>query len=257
MKINIGACLKIFAIIALFNIGIFAQRNLANGYWELNRLNGRQISDSNAVLDFDETGKKISGNAGCNKMSGSYSASRTRIRFSEIGTTKMFCVKSGLMKDEAEFTRTLASATRYSVYRRTLRIYSGRKQTLQFELMPITLSSFTSVLAEKKWYLDGQKERTSKAAPKPAFIVFDMEKGSAGGNTGCNSFGGKYKIEFDKLTITNIISTERACTEDDSMDTERKLLDGLRKTTSLDIKEDQLLLYEKDTLLLTFTGYDK
>jgi heat shock protein HslJ len=169
----------------------------------------------------------------------------------------MFCVKPGLMKDEAEFTSTLAAATRFSIYRGTLRIYSGKKQTLQFKMMPITLSSFTNVLAQKKWYLDGQKERKSTPALEPAFIVFDIEKGSAGGNTGCNTLSGKYKIEFDKLTITHIISTERACTEDDSMDTERKLLDGLRKTTRLDIKEDQLLLYEKDALLLTFTGYDK
>lgn len=257
MNKHMGFWLKIFAVIALFNIGIFAQGNLTKDSWELTELNGRQISDSNAGISFDGSKNGVSGNAGCNKFFGSYTARGSSIKFSKIGTTKMFCLKPGVMKDEADFTRALAAATRYSISRGKLRIYAGKEKVLEFEKLLPSVSLMTTVLAEKKWFLDGQKGRKSTASPDAAFIVFDEKKGSAGGNTGCNVFGGSYKASGANLTITEIISTMRACIEDDRMDTERTFLEGLRKTTRFEMKDDQLFLYEKNTLLLTFTGYDK
>ena len=257
MKKHIGSWLKLFAIIALFNIGIFAQRNLTDPYWELTVLNGRRMDDSNAYLNFDAAKKKISGNAGCNSFFGSYSVRSNSIKFSKIGTTKMFCTKPGVMKDENEFIRALSAATRYAVTRKTLSIYEGRKKILEFKEQPIKLSLATTILAEKKWFLDGVKEREPDASKDVPFIVFDEDKGSAGGNTGCNVFGGSYSVKEYSLSITEVISTMRACIEDDRMDTERNFLDGLSRTTRFELKDDQLLLYEKDKLLLTFTGYDK
>lgn len=251
---NIGFWLKIFAIIALFNIGIFAQNTLTRNAWELTELNGREMSDSNAFLDFDGAKKAIAGNAGCNRLFGSYIAKGSSIKFSKIGSTKMFCTKPGVMKEESNFLRALAVATRYTVSRGKLRIYAGKRKIMEFEKLQETVSLSTTVLAERKWFLDGPK---GKRSDESAFIVFDSAKGSAGGNTGCNVFGGSYSAEGENLSITEVFSTMRACIEDDRMDTERTFLDGLRKTTRFDIEDNKLMLYEGNQLLLTFTGYDK
>jgi heat shock protein HslJ len=213
------------------------------------------MSDSNANISFDDSKNGVTGNAGCNRFFGSYTVRGSSIKFSNIGTTKMFCSKPGVMKDEAAFTRALAAATRYSISRGKLRIYAGKREVLEFEKLLPSVLLMTTVLAQKKWFLDGQTDLKSKDA---AFIVFDEKKGSAGGNTGCNVFGGSYKAQGDKLSITDVISTMRACVEDVRMDTERTFLEGLRKTTRFEMRDDQLFLYdEKDKLLLTFTGYDK
>lgn len=258
MKKNIGVILRIFAIISLFSVGVFAQHNLTRYAWELTRLNGRNMPDSNALINFDSARKGISGNAGCNRMFGSYSVNGRSIKFSKIGTTKMFCAKPGVMKEEADFTRALSAATRYSISGNRLRIYSGRREVLEFERQLPGISLMSDSLARKKWYLDGQKAPRAGASKDSAFIVFDKEKGSAGGNTGCNVFGGSYKVDNDQaISITEVISTMRACIEDDRMNVERKFLSGVRDATRYHIENDKLSLYNGRTLLLTFTGYDK
>jgi heat shock protein HslJ len=253
MKTNFVLLLIAFSILTT---GVFAQRNLTRSAWELTQLNGRDMSDSNAFLTFDQAKKGFSGNAGCNRMFGSYSVNGSAIRFSGIGTTKMFCNKPGVMKNEAAFTRALASATRYSISRDTLRIYAGRKKILEFEKQFPSVSLSSTVLAEKKWYLDARPAGKTPS-PEGAFIVFDETKKSAGGNTGCNVFGGSYEVDVDKISITDIISTMRACVEDDRMNVERTFLDGLRKADRYDIEDNTLSLFAGKTLLLTFTGYDK
>jgi heat shock protein HslJ len=258
MKKNIGLILIAFSIISILTTGVFAQPRLTKYAWELTQLNGRDMGHSNASLYFDEAKKGFNGNAGCNRMSGSYSVNRNAIKFSKIITTKMFCSKPGVMQEEADFTRALSAATRYTITRETMRIYSGRKKILEFQRQYPSITLTSSVLVAKKWFLDGQPAPKSTKVPQGAFIAFDKVKGSVGGNTGCNVFGGSYKADGDlNLTITDVISTMRACIEDDRMDTERKLLDGLRKADRYDIEDDTLSLFAGKTLLLTFTGYDK
>jgi heat shock protein HslJ len=87
--------------------------------------------------------------------------------------------------------------------------------------------------------------------------VFDKSKNGAGGNTGCNVFGGSYEADGKKIAITEIISTMRACVEDDRMSVERELLDGLRDSNRYEIKGGKLYLYAGQRLLLTLQGEDK
>jgi heat shock protein HslJ len=258
MKKNIGLLLIAFSIISILSTGVFAQRNLTRTAWELTQLNGRAMNDSNADLVFDSEKKGVSGNAGCNKLFGSYTEKGTSVKFSKIGTTKMFCSKPGLMKDEAEFLRALAAATRYYLNHNTLRIFAGKKLIMKFERLFPTLSLMSTGLSRRKWFLNDAGSQGTKPGHDVPFINFDREKGSAGGNTGCNVFGGSYKVDnSQKLTITDVISTMRACIEDDRMDIERKFLDGLRKADRYDIEDNTLSLFAGNTLLLTFTGYDK
>ena len=264
--------LKILIVIAIFTMGIFAQEYQGN----LVELNGRKITNSKASIDLKWSTGRMSGNAGCNRMFGSFSARGNSIRFSGIGTTRMFCTRpAGVMKQEAEFTRALGAATRYQLNGGTLRIYTGRRQVLKFErvydsviggpAIPVDVNS--PALEDRKWILDRRYSGIPVDSAGAPFINFTRavkpgplgitNRGSAGGNTGCNVFGGSYSVTGGKIGISEIISTMRACIEDDRMDTERKFLDGLRKANRFEINREELSLYEDSTLLLKFYGRSK
>jgi len=59
------------------------------------------------------------------------------------------------------------------------------------------------------------------------------------------------------ISITEIISTMRACIEDERMDLERGFLDGLRAADRFVIQADKMSLYQRNELLLTFVGRKK
>lgn len=90
-----------------------------------------------------------------------------------------------------------------------------------------------------------------------AFIVFDIDIGSAGGNTSCNVFGGNYEANGGKFRHFQAISTMRACIEDNRMSVERGMFDGLRKADRYAIFENRLALYNGGQELLTFIGTEK
>ena len=112
-------------------------------------------------------------------------------------------------------------------------------------------------LEDKKWLLEALNGKQVPVAGASAFIVFDAKKGSAGGNTSCNVFGGSYKAGGESIVITDIILTMRACEEDERMTIEREFLDGLQKATRYEIKRGTLYLFRGRSLLLTLRGTDK
>ena len=65
------------------------------------------------------------------------------------------------------------------------------------------------------------------------------------GNTGCNSFFGKYALDLNVLTFSDIGSTEMAC-EQPIMDIENNFLQALRETGSFSLKDNVLTLLSKD-----------
>lgn len=258
MKKNIECGLKLFVFVALLNIGIFAQRNLTQGSWSLAELNGRLIENSKASIAF-YSDNRITGNGGCNEMFGKFTVNRTSIGFSGIGTTKMLCGLPGVVKTEAEFTRALDKATRYSVRGDALKIYAGRKLIMRLDREYPTVSAMNyddPDLEDMKWVLD-PGDRKSTTGPDGPFVVFNKQKGSAGGNTGCNVFGSTYVTQGEKIAVTEIISTMRACVEDNRMNTEKEFLDGLGKADRYKIEQGKLYFYSGKKLLLTFSGRDK
>ena len=90
------------------------------------------------------------------------------------------------------------------------------------------------------------------------FLSFDKEKGSAGGNTGCNVFGGNYEQTGENgIRIFDTVSTMRACIEDDRMTVERKFMAALLEADRFEIDGESLKLYKGDALRLEFRGVAK
>lgn len=103
-----------------------------------------------------------------------------------------------------------------------------------------------------KWLLTKiyQDNETRDVTAGKAFIRFNREQGSAGGNGSCNTFGSTLKADGYAISMTDIFSTKMWCENVQSI--EDSFFKQLAKVTRFEIKGNSLLLYEKDTVVLEF-----
>ena len=114
------------------------------------------------------------------------------------------------------------------------------------EIMKSSTPLYNTKWSLKKIY-EGDKE---EAVNTKAFIRFDKEKGNAGGNGSCNSFGSTATISCNELSFKNIFSTKMYCEQ--AQQIENKFLGKLGKVTRYEIKDKSLFLYRDKELLLEF-----
>ena len=245
---------NILAMVAVLAVaGVAAQsRTLAGGTWHLTELLGQRVTGSKAILGFDHDLTRFTGSTGCNRMSGGVSVDGRRIAFSRIATTRMFCPGD----EEGRVLAALGNATHYKLDNRTMVLKKKGRRVAVFTRMPDGARN-SAKLGDRKWMLEQIGNRQTFVALPTAFINFDTEKASVGGDTSCNVFGGKYSVKGDKIKFTDLISTMRACVEDNRMTVEREFLDGLRDADRFVSDGDRLQLYKGRKLLLTFRGTDK
>lgn len=121
--------------------------------------------------------------------------------------------------------------------------------------VPTTASS-GDALAGSAWKLVsfGPAGAEKPALPgHPVTLTFDQQ-GQAGGNGGCNSYGGSYTVNQSKLKIGQMMRTLMACTGDGVMEQEDGYLAALEKADSFTLTGDQLVITSADgQTRLTFT----
>ena len=100
----------------------------------------------------------------------------------------------------------------------------------------------------KKIYDNGKEEAVSTKA----FIRFDKEKGSAGGNGSCNSFGSTAAVNKNEVSFKNIFSTKMYCEQVQQI--ENKYLRQLENANRFEIIDKALILYRDKVKLLEFTA---
>jgi len=88
-----------------------------------------------------------------------------------------------------------------------------------------------------------------------AFIRFDKEKSSAGGNGSCNNFGSSPTINEKEVSFKNVFSTKMYCEQVQQI--ENKFLVSLEKVTRYEIKDKSLFLYSDKELLLEFAAAEE
>lgn len=230
--------------------------------WKLVELEGANVgSSTTAYLALNRQQTRFTGSTGCNQMFGSARVRGRRVDFSNIGTTKMACEKPRVRRVETAFVRALENVDRFRQIGNTLELYDRNRMTVKLmaftKLPPERPDNGHVGLEDRKWILESIKgDRVGKLG-ETAFLNFDREKGSAGGNSSCNVFGGSYSATGSTLKITDVISTMRACIEDERMSIERQFLGGLRETNRYEIENGKLKLYRNRQLLLTFVGERK
>jgi heat shock protein HslJ len=259
------AYLYLFAIIGVFGFcvgtGHGQLSQLTGREWKLTELNGAPVEVTRAVIEFSDDGRRFTGNTGCNRMFGGVNFRGRTIHFSGIGSTRMACRDRDTMANENKLLTALRRSTSYQISGKVLILFARSRQVAKFkwraeEVLGRPVADNLS-LEDRKWVLTAAGGTAIPRLKEEPFIVFDQSKASAGGNTGCNVFGGSYSAMGSELRITETISTMRACIEDERMQVEREFLDGLRRTDRYEIRVNKLMLYQGRNLLLTFEGRKK
>ena len=106
--------------------------NLVEKYWKLLELHGNPITPANnakeAHIIFHIDGNRFSGDAGCNRLMGSYQTKEhNRIVLSSAATTMMMCID---METETNFLQVLDTADSYWVQNDTLTLNRARMAPL-------------------------------------------------------------------------------------------------------------------------------
>lgn len=110
-----------------------------------------------------------------------------------------------------------------------------------------------SSLYDTKWTLQKiYREAVIEEVKTKAFIKFNREKKSAGGNGSCNSFGSDITINKNEISFKNIFSTKMYC--EGVQQTEDSFFKQLEKVNRFEIKGKMLVLYQDKELLLEFVS---
>jgi len=125
-------------------------------------------------------------------------------------------------------------------------------------LLSASVFSMGQTLPVGKWRLAKYRFGASPEKPFAAIqstLVIGPD-GKLGGNSGCNAYGGSYSIEGGKLEITDIISTMRAC-EEPTPQFEKNFFNTLESAVSAKVKDNKLVLTDKDGRYLHFVRIDR
>lgn len=243
------------AIVLALSVGAFAQSGLVEGKWRLTEANGRAVTNSSAFIDFEPGLDKFTGNTGCNGLTGTVEVRGAAINMKTIATTKRMCKLMAGNVAEGEFLNALGAATRFSSTRNTLTLYDRRgRRILRFSKIADDVpAGGATKLAGRKWSLESVKGRQTFAPIVGAYIRFDEKGRTVNGSSGCNSFGGKYRLpRRGAIALTGIITTMKACLEGDKMSVQSDLFDGIGRASRYEIREGRLYLYRGNQLELTF-----
>jgi heat shock protein HslJ len=111
---------------------------------------------------------------------------------------------------------------------------------------PTALPAGDSVLENTKWTLisHGPAETQIQVVEGTTVTLEFDDRGNVAGDSGCNLFGGDYSVtNDDEITITNVVSTERACLDEDAMEQERQYYNALNAVTSFELSENMLSIW--------------
>jgi heat shock protein HslJ len=214
---------------------------LAGTSWVLVSVDGTTMPDDRMTLSFDANGS-AGGNGGCNSFGSDYEIDGGSIHFTMLISTMMAC-DMPVMDREQTYFAALQTATGYELDGNRLVITYGEGQELVFKSAAARLdgTQWTLVL------LGGE----DVLGDTPLTLEFGDDQ-RASGSAGCNLFSGGYATEGDKIAFTAIISTERACLDNDFNAQERAYLDALQSATGYEQSEDQLTITYGDGEMLVF-----
>ncbi len=228
------------------------QSESPEGSWFLIELNSNPVpSDANIYMIVDSD--RLSGNDGCNQFGGSYTLDGNSFSVGdELMSTLMAC-EEPIMQRADEFNKALQDSAQYKITNKQLQLLAkGGKVLAVFEAQNQELAGTswlaTFVLTESS---DDASSLSSVQAVQPT-MTFDQD-GQLNGNAGCNDYFANYKVDGNKLTISDSGATLKAC-EDDIMAIETAFLAALNKVASYQITGTSLQLRDADdNTLISFT----
>lgn len=195
--------------------------------WNLAELNGTAVTSGKAqLLFYPGQVSRVSGNAGCNNLNGTFELTGINfIKFSPLATTRMAC-EPGIR--ETEFTDALGKVNNWSIINNQLLLNNGK----------ILLAKLNAITVESS-KLNGTWELNYISGPRIAFeglypdkkpqISFNLIANELGGNTSCNGFTSKMTIDGNKISIAEPFAKTMIFCEGDGESTFLNMLKKINK----------------------------
>lgn len=242
-----------------------AEDNLANTQWRLVSFGepGAEmpvIQATEITLEFEAGGQAV-GSGGCNSYGAQYEVLGGALSFDQIIQTEIACTGEGVMEQEQAYFQALQAAGEFELTDGELKIrYDEGQGVLNFTRAlsgtATALPGGQDNLVNTRWLL----ESFGPAGAEQPLVVgstitleFEAD-GQAGGDGGCNSYGGRYEVQDRTLTIEEIVSTLRACADQRVTDQEQAYLQALQSAGEFELTDDQLKIwYDDGQGVLNFT----
>lgn len=219
---------------------------LSNTSWKLISLSTGEtpsppVRGTMITLDFTDSG--VSGSVGCNTYRGSYSILENRLNIGQVVSTRRGCAEA-IMQQETTYLDTLQGDTTIDLSGNTLIITTA---DASFKL---TLARTTSVnnspagSVGRDWRLETLEAggvAASLVAGSEITLRFDVDS-SFSGEAGCNLYRGNYARDGNKVAVSEIVSTRRACADPAVTKQEQQYLDALHRVTQYELTPDRLTL---------------
>jgi heat shock protein HslJ len=216
---------------------------LAGTAWQLTMLGSDPALEAVSVMLQFDTANGVTGSGGCNSYSSTYTVNGGAIAFADVVSTKMACVDEAAMGQESAFFAALATATEYGLDGDQLTILYGEGEAMVFTQL--------AMLAGTAWELQSYGG-TEVVAGSTVTLQFTDET-QVLGSGGCNSYGGSYTVDGERITFNEIASTEMACLEDGVMAQESVFYAALAAATTYERTDSQLIITYGEGEQLVFT----
>jgi heat shock protein HslJ len=197
------------------------------------------VAGTRIRLSFDEEGRRIGANAGCNHLGGEARIEGGRLVAEEMGMTAMGC-DGGRGEQDAWLAKFLADKPTIRASGAELVLANN---TTEIRLLDRTVADPDRPLIGTRWVVQSIIDRdTASSIPQgdAAHVLLNAD-GTFTGNTGCNSMGGGAVIAAPTIRFAGVFTTKMAC-EEARMRLEQAVLGVLRDDVSYEIEADQLRL---------------
>jgi heat shock protein HslJ len=196
-------------------------QDLSGTSWEVIAYNnGKQavtsvLADSTITANFGVDGT-LSGNGGCNKYNGTYTATGKQIKIGPLASTRMACANpAGIMDQEALYLAALQTASTYKVEGTSLelRTKDGALAVQAVASMPEASTSADSIQEIIWQWSSVTNQTTGEGTTVPDaenYTITFHADGTLDGKADCNQFSGTYSQE-NGFIITLGASTMAYC----------------------------------------------
>lgn len=226
-----------------------------NNKLQIVSINGTKVKSNKAFLTINPKENQAFGNGGCNGFNGKATVSGNTITFGEFRSTMMACIGDGVDVQERQILEALRNKSLVVKQDGTkISLLSNNKEVIQLKLK--SQQEVAQELGNHFWQLIMLKNVGQNYGRMG--LNFDVAKGSIGGFGGCNTFGGDMKLGAGKMTISNVVTTMKACSDIEINKNEATLLQIMNSgTLDFDILGDILYLYDNGTTVATFNKQPK
>jgi heat shock protein HslJ len=117
---------------------------------------------------------------------------------------------------------------------------------------PVIEASSSLKLTGNQWIIEAFNSPQRAVDFKNCYFTIDEKTASFYGSDGCNTFGGKVKIDGNKISFTEIMSTLKAC---ENIQQGEVFMKNFEEIDSYKLEGGELFLYKKDVLVMTMESF--